>query len=127
MAEKTISVAPDAVEFANQRIAAIRDCVKRFGNKKINLIRPDTDIREGIWCVPVTEADNRKMDDDDCSGDKFRVYLANMPLPWDGRCWGAEVIGTTRGADRPVALPEDQTPLDDDTELLRHGLMRQST
>lgn len=82
-----------------------------YGHKKINLIHGG-DETEGIWYVPVTTSDDQKM----------RVYLSNMPLGWGGRCWGAEVIATTRGASRPNALPEDQSALDDDTKKLWQGL-----
>jgi hypothetical protein len=119
---RKVSIVADALALAHKRIAVIRDLAERFGAKKVTLIRPDTDGPEGIWCVPLTDDDNRKMNDDNCSGVNFRCYLTNTPMPWGGRCWGAEVIGTTRGSARPVALPEDQAPLDDDTNLLRQGL-----
>lgn len=112
----------NAVDFAQQRIADVQDRANRFGNRKLNLIRDDTDSREGIWCVPVTAEDRQKMLNDDSRGDKFRAYLTNIPLPWGGRCWGAEVVGTTCGHDRPIALPADQVPLDDEVKLLWQGL-----
>lgn len=138
---------PDSLAFARQRVAIIATLSQRFGDKKLNLIRPDTPSHEGIWCVPVTADDCRKIDDDGSVDEKFHVYLTNMPLPddfyavtadsfwqtdeglldalpWGGRCWGAEVIGTTRGADRPIALPEDQAPLDADAKLLYCGMLR---
>jgi hypothetical protein len=113
----------EALEFANQRISLAQSLGEKFGVKKINLVRHEGWPRsEGVWCVPVTEDDNRKLLDDNSSDEKVRVYLANMPLPWNGRCWGAEVIGTTRGRERPIALPEDQTPLDAEVRLLYEGL-----
>jgi hypothetical protein len=72
----------------------------------------------------VTAEDDRKLKSDHSRGEKVRVYLANMPLPWGGRSWGAEVIGTTRGDRRPEALPDDQEPLNADASLLWEGLCR---
>jgi hypothetical protein len=112
------------VSFAMQRIANVQANGERYGTWKINLVRSDTTEREGIWCVPVTEADHLKLKDDSSLGEKIRVYLANAPLPWGGRTWGAEIIGTTRGNQRPEALPDDQVPLDADAKLLWEGLRR---
>jgi hypothetical protein len=112
----------DALAFAKARIDLIERLAETFGNKKINLRRTGTTEREGIWCVPLTEDDRHKMDDDSCSGAKVRVYLTNMPLPWGSRTWGAEVIATTRGRHRPEALPKDQAPLDAEVKLLWEGL-----
>lgn len=112
----------DPVTFARQRIETVGVLAKRFGERKLNLLRPGTTSREGIWCVPLTAPDLRKMLDDNSHDEQFHVYLANMPLPWGGRCWGAEVIGVTRGRSRPEALPEHQAPLDDEVFLLYEGL-----
>jgi hypothetical protein len=118
---------PDALVFAEQRIKDIAALDKKFGVKKINLIHVDGSS-EGIWCVPVTAADNQKILDDNSHGDKVRVYLVNPPLGWGGHCWGAEVVGTTQGASRPIADPkaEQQMVLDDDSRRLWNGLKQVS-
>lgn len=113
---------PDALEFAKARIVLVQSLGMKFGAHKINLVRHGRP-HEGIWwCVPLTEDDNRKLTDDTSSDEKIRVYLIHMPLPWGGRCWGAEVIGITKGVQRPIALPEDQAPLDAEVSLLYQGL-----
>lgn len=110
----------DAIKFAKERQMAIGLLEKQWGFRKINLSYGDGE-NEGIWCAPITDDDVIKMDNNNSYGEQIRVYLVNMPLGWGGRCWGAEVIGVTRGSERPVALPADQSSLDDDTKLLYDG------
>ena len=115
----------EPLDFAKQRMEDVKRLAGQFGNKKVNLVYADGGS-EGIWCVPLTADDDRKMSDDHSRGEKVRVYLVNQPLGWGGRTWGAEVIATTRGDQRPDTCPDDQIELDSDTWKLNQGLRNYS-
>ena len=89
-----------------------------YGFKKVNLHHGDGEM-EGVWTVPCSQEDQKAMDDDNLQGKAVMVRLANQPLGWGGRTWGALVKATTQGIGRPQAELDDQTEHNADASAIR--------
>lgn len=81
---------------------------------KVRLSVNDEQV-EGIWVV-LDEADKKKVDDDNSTGEYFVAMLANDALNfYPNRSWGLHVLCKTNGEDRPLC---DLTWVDYDKNLV---------
>lgn len=88
----------------NKLVSAL---VKQFNYCKINLIYAEG-VSEGVWCVPVTKEDSRKLRGDS-SGEFAFVRLMNASLGWNHLTWGGLIKVITNGNSRATARLADQT------------------
>ena len=122
-------------EFLNQclaceNISQYSDLVERWDQEhpgmmhKLNL-RTAHGSSEGVWALCLTKEDKKLVENDSAKGDKYVAIICNMPIMVD-LCWGAFVVATTNGVDRPSASIEDQTVLNDVTNHIK-SIIEQDT
>jgi len=81
----------------------VQDCVVKYKHLQVYLTSGHGDeTGESIWCTPCTEGDKVICEKGNVS-DKFKVYLCNAPISWDGVGLRSQVVVTQNGDKRPYA------------------------